>query len=152
MTAFERFKATTTVLQYQILNSPWRRLFERKQKQPLVFTHSKECERSEEGAPFSAISLAASFIFLHGSRVKLLVLIRMCAGRERRARIWRSRRNLSQRKDIKCGTKGKTFHCIGGSIFKNVFVLHLRANAHGKEEGKKVIAKMVYVGGQLYAD
>lgn len=82
-----------------------------------------------------------------------VVLIRMCAGRERRARVWRSRRNLSrQRKDTKCGTKGKTFHCIGGSIFNNVFVLHLRSNAHGKEEGKTVIAKMVYVGGQLYAD
>lgn len=26
VTAFERFKATTTVLQYLILNSPWRRL------------------------------------------------------------------------------------------------------------------------------
>lgn len=49
-------------------------------------------------------------------------------------------------------TKGKTFQCIGGSFFNNVFVLHLRLNAHGKEEGKKVIAKMVYVGGQLYAD
>ena len=47
--------------------------------------------------------------------------------------------------------KRETFHCIGGSIFNNVFVLHLRSNAHGKEEGKKVIAKMVYVGGQLYA-
>ena len=72
VTAFERFKASTTVLQYQILNSPWRRLFERKQKHPLIFTHSEECERSEEGASLEAISLAASFIFLHGSRVKLL--------------------------------------------------------------------------------
>lgn len=75
-----------------------------------------------------------------------VVLIRLCAGRERRARVWRSRRNLScQRKDTKCGTKGKTFRCIGGSIFNNVFVLHLRSNAQRKEEGKKVIAWFMLV-------